>query len=149
MYACGGEGEGWMKDGGRLKQHAHRKRENKESERERKRKLTVLSRFSTDDFPGSYSKMLLGSARYFLVSTFLSRGSHSFLWEGGRRDVVDCGIEENQSLSSSLHGNLHRLRCFFNLQMMPHYPCSPSPSPTISHDNMTENPIHGLAKTVI
>lgn len=44
---------------------------------------TVLSSFSTDDFPGSYSKMLLGSARYFLVSTFLSGGSHSFLWRGG------------------------------------------------------------------
>lgn len=44
-----------------------------------KERHTGLSSFSTEDFPGSYSNMLLGSARYFLVSTFLSGGSHSFL----------------------------------------------------------------------
>lgn len=30
-----------------------------------------------EDFPGSYSKILLGSERNFLVSTFLSGGSQS------------------------------------------------------------------------
>lgn len=60
--------------------HADRKRENeREDERRQAGEHTVLSSLSTDDFPGSYSKMLLGSARYFLVSTFLSGGSHSFL----------------------------------------------------------------------
>lgn len=44
-----------------------------------KNKLTGLSCSKIEDFPGSYSKILLGSARYFLVSTFLSGGPHSFL----------------------------------------------------------------------
>lgn len=43
--------------------------------------LTGLSCSKIDDFPGSYSKILLGSARYFLVSTFLLGGPHSFLVE--------------------------------------------------------------------
>lgn len=41
--------------------------------------LTGLSCSKMEDFPGSYSNILLGSARYFLVSTFLSGGPHSFL----------------------------------------------------------------------
>lgn len=41
--------------------------------------LTGLSCSKIEDFPGSYSNILLGSARYFLVSTFLSGGPHSFL----------------------------------------------------------------------
>lgn len=52
---------------------------------------TALSSFSTDDFPGSYSKMLLGSARYFLVSTFLSGGSQSFLW---KKAVLSEGMDK-------------------------------------------------------
>lgn len=36
-----------------------------------------LSCCKIDDFPGSYSKILLGSDRNFLVSTFLSGGSQS------------------------------------------------------------------------
>jgi len=86
--------EGGGVGGGSLHRHAHRQEEAGGGR-------TVLSSFSTDDFPGSYSKMLLGSARYFLVSTFLSGGSHSFLLEGRG------GGEESRSLSSSLHGNQH------------------------------------------
>ena len=41
--------------------------------------LTGLSCANMEDFPGSYSNMLLGSALYFLVSTFLSGGPHWFL----------------------------------------------------------------------
>lgn len=43
------------------------------------KELTGLSCSKIEDFPGSYSNILLGSARYFLVSTFLSGGPHSFL----------------------------------------------------------------------
>lgn len=41
--------------------------------------LTGLSCSKMDDFPGSYSKMLLGSARYLRVSTFVLGGPHWFL----------------------------------------------------------------------
>jgi len=102
-------------NGGQLTQHEHRQTDREERGKQAGGWRTVLSSFSTDDFPGSYSKMLLGSARYFLVSTFLSGGSHSFLWRGGCQGGVGCGIGESQSLSSGLHGNQHRLRCFFNL----------------------------------
>lgn len=39
--------------------------------------VTGLSCCRMEDFPGSYSKILLGSERNFLVSTFLSGGSQS------------------------------------------------------------------------
>lgn len=39
-------------------------------------RLTGLSCSKMEDFPGSYSKILLGSARYFRVSTFLLGGPH-------------------------------------------------------------------------
>lgn len=41
--------------------------------------LTGLSCSKMDDFPGSYSKMLLGSARYLRVSTLVLGGPHWFL----------------------------------------------------------------------
>lgn len=114
---AGGVDGGWRMRAGLHNMQTQRRRERERGrERERERgsgEHTVRSSFSTDDFPGSYSKMLLGSARYFLVSTFLSGGSHSFLWKGGCQRGVGCGMEESQSLSRGLHGNLHRLRCFF------------------------------------
>lgn len=41
--------------------------------------LTGLSCSRMEDLPGSYSKMLRGSARYLRVSTLRSGGPHSFL----------------------------------------------------------------------
>lgn len=51
--------------------------------------LTGLSCSKIEDFPGSYSKILLGSARYFLVSTFLSGGPHSFLAQQTQKHLHD------------------------------------------------------------
>ena len=49
--------------------------------------LTGLSCANMEDFPGSYSNMLLGSALYFLVSTFLSGGPHWFLGDNMDHNV--------------------------------------------------------------
>lgn len=52
-----------------------------------------------------------------------------FCEKAGVIEWVWCGMEESQSLSNSLHGNLRGLRHFFQCKnVCPHYPCSLSVS---------------------
>lgn len=58
-----------------------------------------------EDFPGSYSKMLRGSARYLRVSTLRSGGPHSFL-------QIRMRIRTNQSCRPPLkRSQYHEVRC--------------------------------------
>lgn len=56
--------------------------------------LTGLSCCRMDDFPGSYSKILLGSDRNFLVSTFLSGGSQSCLQVNSKPHVETISVHK-------------------------------------------------------
>lgn len=88
-------------------------------------KLTGLSCSKIEDFPGSYSKILLGSARYFLVSTFLSGGPHSFLPGSNTHISMKEAICRSSCWSNSCAGGSQTNNFCFSY---PALTCQASPS---------------------